>query len=271
MAIEYRQAAKRILGKRVVNQLARGRTAWELAKPRDFLLVASHMRSYSSLLCHILGSTPEISGYTEMRRTYRAEPDLLALVWQVRSENRGTISGDIVLDKVLHGGYAIEDPVLLHPRVKVLFSVRSPEATLRSIVAMGIGIDPDHKWGKVQVAHEYYLERLEELTALARRCDTPLVLNADSLMTNTDEVLRQLQQRLGLKSQLKGTYTTGSLTGRAEYGDTSDYIASGAVVSERDAHDEVTIPVEMLASARQAHAQFWDDMANLNADVIGSP
>ena len=28
----------------------------------EFLFVISHMRSYSSLLCHILGSHPEISG-----------------------------------------------------------------------------------------------------------------------------------------------------------------------------------------------------------------
>jgi hypothetical protein len=35
-----------------------------------FLFVVSHLRSYSSLLCHILGNHPEISGYSEMHQSY---------------------------------------------------------------------------------------------------------------------------------------------------------------------------------------------------------
>ncbi|QQZ27263.1 hypothetical protein HMY34_16720 [Thiothrix subterranea] len=41
---------------------------------RIFLL--SHMRAYSSLLGHIIGSQPRINGYYEMHQSYLSDADL---------------------------------------------------------------------------------------------------------------------------------------------------------------------------------------------------
>jgi hypothetical protein len=35
---------------------------------RAYVLVLSHMRSFSSMLCHVLGSHEEIAGYAEMHQ-----------------------------------------------------------------------------------------------------------------------------------------------------------------------------------------------------------
>src|SRR5215467_8996279 len=52
-------------------------------RPRRHLFVFGHMRSYSSLLCHILGSHPEIDGYCETHIKYRWYFDLLRLRYRV--------------------------------------------------------------------------------------------------------------------------------------------------------------------------------------------
>ena len=71
---------------------ARGRS-------RRYLFVLSHMRSFSSLLCHILGSHPEIAGYAEAHQAYAGRADLLQLTRKVESTLEGAVAGRYVLDK----------------------------------------------------------------------------------------------------------------------------------------------------------------------------
>lgn len=253
-----------------LDRLRRVRAAWELAQERDFLLVNSHMRSYSSLLGHILAASGEVCGYTEMRRSYRAEADLLALTWQVRSSHGARLRGSVVLDKLLHASHTIDDVVLQKSNVRVLLSVRAPEPTLRSIVAMGIGIDPNHHWSVPQHATEHYVERLDSLVELAQRADRPIVLNADAVVDAPDAVLGPLQHAIGLTTPLQTDYETRSLTGTAEFGDTSTYIRSGSIVTDRDPHDQIQIDPALLEAAVDAHARFWTAMNRLDVEVIGT-
>ena len=50
----------------------------------NYLFLLSHMRSYSSLMSHLLGSSPQIDGYGEMHLRYRTRLSLLALPWMQR-------------------------------------------------------------------------------------------------------------------------------------------------------------------------------------------
>jgi hypothetical protein len=43
----------------------------------QYLFVISHMRSRSSLLSHILGSHPQVIGYSELHQSYQRWSDLL--------------------------------------------------------------------------------------------------------------------------------------------------------------------------------------------------
>src|SRR5688572_25028043 len=66
-----------------------------------YLFVIGHMRSYSSLLAHILGSHPRIVGYAEMHQKYRTVLDLLELSRKVERTCDKGCAGRYVLDKIL--------------------------------------------------------------------------------------------------------------------------------------------------------------------------
>jgi len=241
----------------------------ELARPRRYLLVASHMRSYSTLLGHIMASSDETAGYTEMRRSYRAEADLIALAMQVRASHGGRLPGGIVLDKILHGGNHIGDEILAMENVSVLISARHPHATVRSIVALGRTVAPDNWMAQPARAGQHFVNRMKQLGELVDRIEKPLVLAADSLVDDTDDTLTALGKSLGLSTPLSSTYETNQYTGKAEYGDTSAYISSGHIERDRRTYSEIEIAPEIDAQTLAAWHAFWAHVRNGRAQVIG--
>jgi len=93
----------------------------------SFLFVVSHMRSFSSLLCHILGSHPEISGYAEMHLSYLGRPDLDRLARKVREMTDNAPLRRYVLDKLLHNYRQLMPRVFERPDVKIVFLLRNAE------------------------------------------------------------------------------------------------------------------------------------------------
>ena len=73
-----------------------------MSRARRNLFVLGHMRSYSSLLCHILGSHPQVDGYCETHIKYRTWLDLLRLRSRVVQLTGEPLRGRYILDKVLH-------------------------------------------------------------------------------------------------------------------------------------------------------------------------
>ena len=104
---------------------------------RRYLFVLGHMRSYSSLLCHILGSHPQIDGYCETHVKYRTRFDLLRLRSRVVKLTGEPLSGRYVLDKVLHN-YPLASSILRSPNTLSIVLVRRPVPTVQSIVNMGL-------------------------------------------------------------------------------------------------------------------------------------
>ena len=71
------------------------------------LLVLSHMRSYSTLLAHLLHEHPKISGWEEQHRSYRTTSDLESLI-----AGQCNLPGvTVACDNLLHNGYSIGAPV----------------------------------------------------------------------------------------------------------------------------------------------------------------
>ena len=99
---------------------------------RSPLFILSHMRSYSSVLSHVLGSHPEIDGYCETHLRYRFALDFLRLQWRVRRLTGEPLSGRFVLDKILHN-YSLASSVLERPQARVIFLLRQPADVLRSL------------------------------------------------------------------------------------------------------------------------------------------
>jgi hypothetical protein len=215
------------------------------------------MRSYSSVLSHVLGSHPEIDGYCETHLRYRFALDFLRLQWRVRRLTGEPLSGRFVLDKVLHN-YSLVSSLLERPQARVIFLLRQPVDVLRSIVHMGTHLDSNAQNASVASATAYYVSRVNQLTMLARRMGSRAAfVESEALMNRTEDTLQFLQNFLELETPLDRRYRHFPRTGRAGSGDPSDAIRSGEIRARRDGKPRYSIPSVLVADAVQAHARCF--------------
>lgn len=221
---------------------------------REYVLVVSHMRSYSSLLCHILGSHGEISGHAEMMQSYSRPVDLLRLRYRVHRENNRQLEGRLILDKILHNRLAISHKVLDHRRVALVFLLRRPEDTIRSIINMGRTLSRVEWYFDQEKVLAYYRGRLERMAKLARSGKARRVfLESERILDDTSCVLSHLSRWLGLTSDLKEPYKIFESTGRPGRGDPSQRIREGRVIRRRDSLDHITLDADVAGQARDSH------------------
>ena len=234
-------------------------------RARGYIFVLSHMRSFSSVLCHILGSHREIAGYAEMHQSYDGRSDLHQLARKVQDATDTPIEGRYVLDKMLHGDQYVAPAVLGRPDVKALFLVRNADDTIRSVLNL------THSYGAAYInpddARHYYVTRLLELERysglIARNA---LYLDAESLLDDTQTVLDGLSQWLNLSEPLSATYRTFRFTGTKGYGDPSEHIMAGKIIADADdrhrGYVQVPIPETMLQEAREAYRHCREALMN---------
>jgi hypothetical protein len=227
--------------------------------PKHYVLVLSHMRAYTSLLCHILASHPQISGYAESMVDYARPFALTRLRYQVWVSHQYQLKGTWVLDKSLHNKFLPTATVLNRARVTPLFLLRPPEPTLNSIVKMLRWQQPDPSAVPHQVmfALTYYGQRLQKLSEYASQLERPgLYLDADAVIEEAPRTFAFLQHHLGLRQALQEQYHVFSLTGQPHYGDMSPYIRLGYMVRDKPP-DAAVVPLsgDLLAAAHDAYRQ----------------
>ncbi|MFT3906445.1 MAG: hypothetical protein QM718_09095 [Steroidobacteraceae bacterium] len=224
--------------------------------PRDsrYLFLLSHMRSYSSLLSHLLGSSPDIDGYGEMHVRYRSQLSLLALRWKVQHSIDAPLQGQWLLDKILHNKIRAPWRLLSAERCSVVIFLRPPEATLRSLLAMKPTRPGERAWND-QRACDYYVTRLHRLRSDGEMlCARALYMDADALMNNAPRVLQRLGQWLGLSQPLTPNYQLFPRTGETRIGDPSGSILAGVIDPERtQRHPERIIDKSVLKEATAAY------------------
>ena len=170
-----------------------------LFKLHRYLFIFSHNRSYTTLLCHILGSHRQIKGYTETMFAYETAVDLYRLNAKAYALGNYRHDSEYVLDKLLYDFQTVSDKVLGLPRIIPIFLVREPEPTIASLARMRVreyeqGI---HGWkegsdrrGGCRYSCLRYTSRLEDLAnyfrawpeALGRR---GIFLPAECLLEDT--------------------------------------------------------------------------------------
>jgi len=123
------------------------------------------VRSYSSVLSHILGSHPQINGYCETHTKYRTYFDLWKLRRRVRKLTGEPLNGDYLLDKVLHD-YPMARSILDSGRTRAIVLVRRPRETVRSIIEMGLTHSPVAWHRDFELVARYYETRLAGLLRL---------------------------------------------------------------------------------------------------------
>lgn len=222
--------------------------------PRRHLFVFGHMRSYSSLLCHILGSHPEIDGYCETHIKYRWYFDLFKLRRRVVKLTGEPLSGRYVLDKVLHD-YPLAHSILRSSSARGIVLLRRPQATVRSIMNMGRRYSDIAWYRDVHAVARYYEARLAALERLAERMPGRVVLlEAESLLSDTAAVLDRLVRFLQLGEPLRSSYRRFSHTGEAGYGDPSTTIARGQIAASGQSGADMVVPETVLTRLEHAYS-----------------
>jgi len=195
---------------------------------RIFLL--SHMRAFTSLVGHILGSNPQINGYFEMHLSYE---DASAAVRQLEllARSDGLKPGSrYVFDKLLHNHYRLLPERLDLAGTNILVALREPEQTIRSIVSLFRKKGPGELYAAPAEAARYYVERL---AALADFCETSAggywYFDAETVLSAPDRLLPALSRWLELETPLAERYETFSRTGVPGSGDSSPTIRSGRI------------------------------------------
>ena len=181
---------------------------------KDYIFIVSHLRSYSSLLCHILGSHSKIYGYAEMHQSYNWWPDFVSLKYKACLVNNNRLDGSFVLDKMLHKHCHISDRIINKKNIHLIFMLRNPEDTIKSIINMGKNI-VEKEWltdsGKVL---DYYEKRLKQISIYAQKTSRRAVfIDAERIIDNTESVLDFLSDWLKLEHKLKPEYSTFRYTG----------------------------------------------------------
>jgi hypothetical protein len=210
--------------------------------PDEYLFLFSHMRSYSTVLSHVLGSHAEICGYSETHLKYRHSADLWRLRWRVARATGAWPRGRYLLDKLLHNFMLIPRDLRHSKRLRALIFVRRPEATLRSILSMAAQ-HPEKGWysSPARVA-EYYCERIAWLTAVGVHLkDRALLFTSEAITNDTGSLLERISRHLDLRSCLERSYRLHRFSGVAGHGDASAKLQSGMILSGSH-HDEDPSP-----------------------------
>jgi hypothetical protein len=224
------------------------------------------MRSFSSLLCHILGSHPEISGYAEAHLSYFGRLDLQRLARKVQRVTDHATLGRYVLDKVLHNHREIAPGVLGRPELKLVFLLRNPGDTFQSILNLARIQGTKGNFNDPVRVLDYYIKRLKQLEQYCAYIgDNALFLESERLIGDTDRVLAELSQWLELGEPLKTSYRTFRFTGAPGFGDPSTTIRAGSVIrSDEDRHKHyVPVPIsdDLLRQGIDAHAACRSELA----------
>ncbi len=206
------------------------------------------MRSRSTLLSHVLGSHPEISGYLEAQLHYRGTLDFLRLRRFVSLSTGQKTLNRYVVDKVLFND-SFEPKIIDRVGISPIFLLRKPEESIKSTCTMMRPRTPQLHMDK---SVHYYLKRVEWLERCARTIETKAIfIESASLVSQTQEVFRLVQEKLALSAPLSESYQTFTATGKTVRGDPSKMISEGQIVRDgrKSYTAELVVPPEDLARA----------------------
>ena len=226
-----------------------------IPRARQYLFVLGHMRSYSSLLCHILGSHPHIDGYCETHVKYRTRLDLIRLRSRVVKSTGEPLRGRYVLDKILHN-YPFAGSIVRSPQTWAVMLVRRPLPTVQSIVNMGLHYSDVAWYRDLDAVARYYEERLAMLVRLAGQLHGRVIyIEAESLLTRTGDVLQGIGRLLNLGESLRPDYRRFAHTGEGGFGDPSEAIFSGRVNgATHEPRTPVIVPASLASRLEMAYA-----------------
>lgn len=237
------------------------------SQPYARIFLLSHMRAYTSLAGHILGSHPRINGYYEMHLSYE---DAAALDRQLDAflESDELKQGSRYLfDKLLHNDYAFRPERLGLPDMKILASILEPEHAIKSIVNLFAQKEVDDPYASPVEAANYYMARIQALADFSRATGLPYYyFDAELWQRAPERLLSKLSHWLELDSPLSDRYQVFSHTGKARKGDSSPRIHSGRIDRTPVDYSHVPVPENVLNEAREVYRECRRQIIEKAAD-----
>lgn len=224
-----------------------------------YIFLFSHMRSRSSVLSHILGSNPSICGYRELHRPYDQVFPLLRMKLKIIKElNCDTVGERYFFDKILQD-CIFPDSILEKNNVKIIFLLREPESTIKSIIKM-VEMTGADSYKDIHTVSAYYCARLKYMIDLSNKYHGDcFFIESDDLVSDENRVLDKLTTWLELDVPLVKEYSTFKYTGRSGHGDPSSNIKSGVLMKTHE-HAGIDIPSEILEQTRKCYLECRDSL-----------
>lgn len=213
------------------------------------------MRAYTSLTGHIFGSHNEIEGYYEMHKGYFSWKSLVHAKLLYYATHPVKKSARFLFDKILHNEHYIGVETLNRDNVYPIISIRSPEKTIPSIVSHFKKVNPSHEYTELNVATQYYIERVTQLAELAQKISGQYYyFDAEAITSEADSLLSAISQHLNLSSVLSTEYQQMEQTGKRFSGDNSQELFSGKIQqTTKKTDNKLLLPDELLAQALTAY------------------
>jgi len=237
---------------------------------RTYILFFSHMRSYSTLLGHLLGSHPQVTGYAEQHRSYQTFADLTELRYGIWKLSEYEVKGTYIFDKILHNKHIISDEILERRDVLPIYGIREPISSLRSVVAMGRRVKKPNWRQQPESASVHLFNRYGAMRDLCERRPEAAAMFTDSIVSDPERTLADLSTYLRLDSPIQSEYDRLPKTGVGGFGDPMGPIKEGRIVADRPEH-VVEIPDELAARLVEAYQLTCDMLTTKCATVIGTP
>ena len=195
------------------------------------------MRSGSTLVQHILAADSNLIAAGETKIVYKSVTDLRDLIFAVYSYNNHLgFFKKTIIEKCCHNELIENVDLILHPRIKLIFLIREPLATISSLLnAKGFSYSDS-----ISAASNYYMRRLENLQWIAgslKAKSNAFFLTYDQLIDDKEKVLSSLSVFLGTQEPLGATYKIQNWTGVLGKGDYTENIQSGFIKRNKKKYD----------------------------------
>lgn len=240
-----------------------------MPEPFSRIFLLSHMRAFTSLAGHILGSHPHINGYFEMHIDYDDASTLDKQLEALRQHETIKENSRYLFDKLLHNDYALKPDQLGLIDIKILVALREPEQTIKSVVNLFAQKEWDDLYASPAEAAKYYVERVRELADFCRTVKQDFCyFDSELFQSAPGTLLPKLTQWLELASPLSERYDIFSGTGKAGKGDSSERIQTGKISETKSEYPEIHIPEEKLKKAQAVYRECRDQIIGNSADSL---
>lgn len=221
-------------------------------KPLKPILLLSHMRAYTSLISHILGSNPEINGYYEMHIGYYSWKSLIRQKLRYLKNHELKPSSRYIFDKVLHNSHHINSTLFKDNKAHTIITLREPAQTIPSIISLFNQTNKNNECATFIGAVEYYRERLNQLALYSTELKGSFIyFDAENIKHNTQELFSFIQDEIVLKHPLSAYYDIQKMTGVRNAGDLSKNIKEGKIITRKN---DYNLPLDsQVISELQVH------------------